>query len=234
MAHLDVMVIRLPFFKQKERMMQLEGLFIAFPVIETGRLILRQFTPDDAQALFVCISDPDVWRYSRRPVPTSLEWITHHLDTLLKRYQERTMVTWAIVLKENQHVMGKFQMEEWSDEHHHAALGYLLGKQYWGNGYATEALRAVIAYLFEHTTVNRIDAFTWRENVASARVMEKAGMRFEGLARQRYFAKGAFRDLKTYAILREDVLDQKVAKPLFRMDDKKHWEHPGDEGSRPC
>ncbi len=83
--------------------MQLEGLFLAFPVIETERLILRQFTPDDAQALFVCLSEPDVWRYSRRPVPTSLEGITHHLDTLLKRYQERTMVTWAIVLKEIGH-----------------------------------------------------------------------------------------------------------------------------------
>ena len=64
----------------------------------------------------------------------------------------------------------------------------------------------MIAYLFENTTVNRIDAFTWSENLASARVMEKAGMRFEGLARQRNFAKGAFRDLKTYAILRKDYL----------------------------
>ena len=63
------------------------------------------------------------------------------------------MVTWAIVLKENQHVIGKFQMEEWSDEHHHAAVGYLLGKQYWGKGYATEALRAVMAYLFKNLWV---------------------------------------------------------------------------------
>jgi [ribosomal protein S5]-alanine N-acetyltransferase len=100
-------------------------------------------------------------------------------------------------------------MEEWSDEDHRAAVGYRLGKQYWGNGYATEALRAVIAYLFEQTTVNRIYASTWRENSASARVLEKAGMRFEGLARQRRFAKGAFRDVKFYAILREDFFTEK-------------------------
>ena len=119
------------------------------------------------------------------------------------------MLSWAIVLKENQRFIGRFQMEEWSDEDHRAAVGYRLGKQYWGKGYATEALRAVIAYLFEQTTVNRIDAVTWRENSASARVMEKAGMRFEGLARQRRFAKGAFRDRKSYAILREDFFNEK-------------------------
>ena len=100
-------------------------------------------------------------------------------------------------------------MEDWSDENRRTAVGYRLGKQYWGKGYATEALRAVIAYLFEQTTVNRISASTWSENMASARVLEKAGMRFEGLARQRRFAKGAFRDVKFYAILREDVLPKK-------------------------
>ena len=119
------------------------------------------------------------------------------------------MLSWAIVLKESQRFIGRFQMEEWSDENHRATVGYLLGKQYWGNGYATEALRAVIAYLFEQTTVNRIDTFAWAENIASTRVMEKAGMRFEGLARQRRFAKGAFRDVKYYAILREDFFNEK-------------------------
>ena len=56
---------------------------------------------------------------------------------------------------------------------------------------------------------NRCHTPTWAENTASARVLEKAGMRFEGLARQRRFAKGAFRDVKFYAILREDVSTEK-------------------------
>ncbi len=119
------------------------------------------------------------------------------------------MLSWAIVLKENQRLIGRFQMEKWSDENHHATLGYLLGKQYWGTGYAIEALRAVIAHLFEQTTVNRVDTFAWAENIASTRVMEKAGMCFEGLARQRRFAKGAFHDVKYYAILREDYSNEK-------------------------
>jgi len=190
-------------------MRPLEDLFSIFPIIESKRLILRQLTPEDALDFFACQSDPEVFRYSGRSEETSLESARHTLNILFKRHQERTMLSWAIVLKENQRLIGRFQIEEWSDENHRAAVGYLLGRQYWGKGYATEALRAVIAYLFEQTTVNRIDTFTWSENFASARVMEKAGMRFEGLARQKRFAKGAFRDQKSYAILREDFFNEK-------------------------
>lgn len=190
-------------------MKPLENLFSVFPILESKRLILRQLTPEDAPDFFACQSDPEVFRYSGRSEEPSLEAATHTLNILFKRHQERTMLSWAIVLKENQHLIGRFQIEEWSDENHRAAVGYLLGKQYWGKGYATEALSAMIAYLYEQTTVNRIDTFTWSENIASARVMEKAGMRFEGLARQKRFAKGAFRDLKIYAILREDFFHEK-------------------------
>ena len=190
-------------------MRPLQDLFSVFPIIESKRLMLRQLTPGDAEDLFACQSDPEVFRYSRHSEETSLESATHTLNRLLKWHQEGFMLSWAIVLKENQRFIGRIQMEDWSDEDHRAAVGYLLGKQYWGKGYATEALRAVIAYLFEQTTVNRIDAVTWRENSASARVMEKAGMRFEGLARQRRFVKGAFRDRKSYAILREDFFNEK-------------------------
>ncbi len=187
----------------------LQDLFSVFPIIESGRLILRQVTPEDAPDFFACQSDPDVFRYAGRSEETSLESARHMLNILFKRHQEQTMLSSAIVLKENLRFIGRFQMEEWSDENHRAAVGYLLGKQYWGKGYATEALRAVITYLFEQTTVNRIDTFAWSENIASTRVMEKAGMRFEGLARQKRFAKGAFRDLKSYAILREDFFNEK-------------------------
>ena len=190
-------------------MRPLEDLFSILPIIESKRLILRQLTPEDAPDFFACQSDPEVFRYSGRSEEISLESARHTLNILFQRHQERTMLSWAIVLKENQRFIGRFQMEEWSDENHRAAVGYLLGRQYWGKGYATEALRAFIAHLFEQTTVNRIDTFTWSENSASAHVMEKAGMRFEDLARQKRFAKGAFRDQKIYAILREDFFNEK-------------------------
>lgn len=191
-------------------MRQLEDLFSVFPLIESERLILRELTIGDAADLFVCQSNPEVFRYSRRSEETSLESATQTLNRLLKWHQERFMLSWAIVLKENQRFIGRIQIEDWSDEDHRAAVGYLLGKPYWGKGYATEALRAVIAYLFEQTTINRLYASAWAANIASARVLEKAGMRFEGLSRQKRFAKGAFRDTKNYAILREDFLTNRA------------------------
>ena len=194
-------------------MRQLEDLFSVFPLIESERLLLRQHTLEDAPDYFACYADPEVFSYSPLSEETSLASATHTLNRLLTWHQERFLLCWAIVLKENQRFMGRIQMEDWNDEDHRTAVGYRLGKPYWGNGYATEALRAVIAYLFEQTTVNRIDAVTWRENSASARVLEKAGMRFEGLARQRRFAKGAFRDVKFYAMLREDVFPEKGPPP---------------------
>jgi [ribosomal protein S5]-alanine N-acetyltransferase len=190
-------------------MRPLQDLFSVFPLIESERLILRQVMPEDAADFLACQSDPDVFRYSGRSELTSLEAARDWLNILFKRHQEQTLLSWAIVLKEDQHFIGRFQLEDVSAENRRTGVGYLLGKQYWGNGYATEALCAVIAYLFEQTTVNRIDTFAWAENIASTRVMEKAGMHFEGLARQKRCAKGAFHDFKYYAILREDFFNGK-------------------------
>ena len=190
-------------------MRPLQDIFSVFPSLESERLLLRQLLPEDADDFFACQSDPEVFRYSGRSELTSLEAARDWLNILLKRHQEQTLLSWAIVRKEDQHFIGRFQLEHLSAENRRTGVGYLLGKPYWGNGYATEALCAVIACLFEQTTVNRIETFAWAENSASSRVMEKAGMHFEGLARQRRFAKGAFHDFKYYALLREDFFHEK-------------------------
>lgn len=115
-------------------MRSLQDLFSVFPVIESERLILRQLTLEDAADFFACQSDPDVFRYAGRSEETSLESARQMLNILFKRQQEQTMLSWAIVLKESQRLIGRLQMEEWSDENHRATVGYLLGKQYWGKG----------------------------------------------------------------------------------------------------
>src|SRR5437660_11341139 len=102
--------------------MQLEDLFVKFPVIETERLILRQFTLDDAQAFFLCISDPDIWRYSRRPAQTSLEETIHSLKNLPHRYEKRTTAPWAMVLTDHPHPTPHSPTEDSTDDDHRAAL----------------------------------------------------------------------------------------------------------------
>jgi len=90
----------------------------------------------------------------------------------------------------------------WSPEHARAEMGYVLNRRYWGRGLVLEAVRAMISFGFERMDLNRVEARCVAENTASARVMEKAGMAYEGTLRQREFLKGVYRDMKLYAILR--------------------------------
>ena len=87
-----------------------------------------------------------------------------------------------------------------------AELYYVLAQNYWGRGYMTEAVEAVLGFGFGVMHLNRIDGVCWVENTASARVLEKVGMQFEGILRQFIFVKGAFRDLRWYSILHNEYL----------------------------
>lgn len=92
--------------------------------------------------------------------------------------------------------------------HQHAELGYWLGIPFWGNGYATEAAGAVVRYGFEQIKLHRIFASHFEGNIASKRVLEKIGMRYEGCLRQHILKWGRFIDLELYAILRQEFSPQ--------------------------
>jgi ribosomal-protein-alanine N-acetyltransferase len=92
----------------------------------------------------------------------------------------------------------------YAPEHARAELGYVLSREHWGRGLMPEAVRAVIRFGFGRMGLNRVQARCIAENVASARVMEKAGMAYEGTLRESEFIKGAYRDMKLYSILRRE------------------------------
>jgi RimJ/RimL family protein N-acetyltransferase len=85
-----------------------------------------------------------------------------------------------------------------------AELGYWTGVPYWGQGYMTEAVRAVIAFGFDTLGLHRIQATAYPRNVGSWRVMEKAGMTYEGTLREFYVKNGVPEDARMYAVLRSD------------------------------
>ena len=89
-------------------------------------------------------------------------------------------------------------------EHRSGEVGYSFARDCWGQGYATEALRAVLQFGFDTLRLHRIEAQHEVDNPASGRVMEKCGMQCEGVLRGRVFNKGHFSDVKLYAILREN------------------------------
>ena len=181
-------------------------IFEETPIIETSRLQMRGLQPKDAIAFFNIQADPQVMQYFAQKPLTRIEQAQAYVQHAQQEQKLRERITWTVVLKGPQAVVGRINLHSWNRQHQYVEVGYMLSRRCWGQGYGTEMLRAVVAYVFRNTMLNRIEAHCFNENHASYRVMEKAGMSFEGIARQRYFAKGTYRDIRMYAILREDFL----------------------------
>jgi [ribosomal protein S5]-alanine N-acetyltransferase len=174
------------------------------PTLETDRLILRKMTLGDAEAVFAYASDPEVTRYVIFDTHRTIEDSKAFLELVLENYGSGGEPVWGIVYKGDYRFVGTCGIAGYSPEHARAELGYVLHKGYWGRGLMPEALRSMIAFGFERMGLNRIEARSIAENTASARVMEKVGMTYEGTLRRREFIKGAYRDMKLCAILRSE------------------------------
>ena len=178
-------------------------------ILETERLILRPFELSDTESVYRNLaSDPDVVRFMCYEVCESLEAAHKHIEQWLEYFNKLTpgssWCLFSIVLKSGGELIGTIDFHENDREAHAAEIGYQLGKAWWGNGYATEALRAIIDYCFESVDLNRLWADHDSRNIASGKVLRKAGMLYEGTARQCYVRKGHVADKVSYAILRED------------------------------
>jgi ribosomal-protein-alanine N-acetyltransferase len=174
------------------------------PTLETDRLILRKMILGDTEAVFAYASDPEVTRYVIWDAHRTIEDSEIFLRSVAERYENAEVADWGIVYKGNGRFIGGCGIVGWDLENARAEIGYVLSRQYWGQGLMPEAVRAMIAFGFEKMGLNRLEARCITENTASARVMEKAGMLYEGTLRQREFIKGAYRDTKIYSILKSE------------------------------
>jgi RimJ/RimL family protein N-acetyltransferase len=148
------------------------------PEIETSRLRLRMFTPDDLDALSTIAGDPEVMKYLGTSGPRSREKTKTTIDAILRHWNEHGFGIWALEHKADQRLIGwcGLQMLEKTPE---IEVAYLLATAYWNQGLATEAARASIEYGFRELKLTRLVAIARPENVGSYRVMEKVGMKYE-------------------------------------------------------
>jgi len=173
------------------------------PILRTPRLLLRPFTPSDAptvQQLAGAAAVAATTLAIPHPYREGLAqaWIATHQPA----YARRENVVFAIT-EQNGNLVGALNLRL-ELEHSRGELGYWIGEPFWGRGYATEAVCAVIDYGFLTLGLNRIEARHLSRNPASGRVMQKAGMRHEGRQRQHVRKNGRFEDLECYGILRSD------------------------------
>jgi ribosomal-protein-alanine N-acetyltransferase len=183
-----------------------EKFFVDLPEIQTERLLLRKVTPGDAEDMLAYISDPEVARHTTWEPYDSIEQVRDHLRSVISNYERGEPANWGVTLRESGRLIGMcgFMAGSWEPEYARASLGYAIAREYWDRGLTTEAVRAAIAFGFNHLSLNRIEARCIAENTASERVMQKAGLSYEGTLRDYVFRKGAYRDYKVYSILRRE------------------------------
>jgi RimJ/RimL family protein N-acetyltransferase len=130
----------------------------------------------------------------------------HWIATHQPKFEAGELINFAITLRDERQLVGAIGLVM-NRRFDSAALGYWVGVPFWNRGYCTESAIAVINYGFEELGLNRIHAPHLKRNPASGRVMEKAGMICEGVARQSVKKWGQYEDLVLYGILREDQRD---------------------------
>lgn len=178
--------------------------FSSLPILETDHLILRKLRLRDAADIYSWSSDPKVARYvlwdAHRSISDSREYIRY----VRRLYRSGLPSSWGIELKETGHIIGTIGLMWYSDINSSAEVGYSLSAEYWNHGYMTEALLKVLDFCFDDLKLNRIEAQFDIRNSASGRVMEKCGLRQEGILRARIRNKNEFIDVALFAILAED------------------------------
>jgi RimJ/RimL family protein N-acetyltransferase len=152
-------------------------------ILETERLLLREFDEGDVEALYVLGSDPAIIRYTGDP-EGGMKSIEHAREVLRSRpmadYQKHGFGRWACVLKASGEVIG-FAGLKYLDDLKDVDIGYRLLPAHWGLGFATEASRAVLDYGFSCLKLERIIGLVDPENVASVRVLEKLRLTYVGM-----------------------------------------------------
>ncbi len=152
-------------------------------MLETDRLLLRTWTPDDAEAMLAIYSHPEVTRFLGSGVPDQNLDDAHKRLLRAQTHQERHgFGFWAVVDKSTGQILGSCGLKHLEDGPQ-IEVGYHLARLVWNRGFATEAAAGCLRYGFEKLKLDRIVGVVALENHASQRVLEKIGMRYERLGR---------------------------------------------------
>ncbi|SFC77030.1 Protein N-acetyltransferase, RimJ/RimL family [Nocardioides terrae] len=174
------------------------------PTLSTGRLRLRPVTEADADDLFALHSDAHVLRYWDSPPWTDRARAERFLAVSRQIAEDGTGSRVVIERASDGAFVGWITVWGWNPDHRSASLGYCLAEAAWGQGYATEAARAVLQWAFDTLDLNRVQAETDTRNLASARVLEKLGFVREGTLRENCIVNGDVSDSWVFGLLARD------------------------------
>ena len=146
-------------------------------ILETPRLILRQFTTADAPLILQLNSNPEIVKYVHEPILKTEKAAQNILTNIILPQYKNNLGRWAIHTKDSNEFIGWCGLKH-RPELDEIDLGYRLIQQYWGNGYAAEAALHTLQYGLHHLKIKLIIGRAHIENTASIKVLEKIGMQF--------------------------------------------------------
>ena len=167
---------------------------IDIPTISCANLNLRPFTEQDSDEMVHILMGENVLQYFPNSSPPSREQVAKMIRNIRKHWVDRGYGLWAVESRPEGKLMGRCGLQ-WLPETEEVEVDFILGNEFWGQGFATEAGQASLRYGFEDLDLDKIVGIVHGENVASQRVLEKIGMRmmeekeFFGMACYRYAAE---------------------------------------------
>lgn len=174
--------------------------------IETDRLILRRYVIEDADAMYKnWASDSEVTKFLTWQPHSSVDVSRGIIENWLKEYSDEKYYQWAIVLKDNgNEPIGDISVVHMNEDISMVHIGYCLGRAWWRRGIMSEALKAVMDFMFDTVEVNRVESRHDPMNPNSGKVMQKCGMKYEGTLRSADRNNQGICDACYYALLRSE------------------------------
>jgi len=172
-----------------------------FPELETKRLILRRFAVTDATAYFKLRSNEDAMRFMDRPHFNNKEEALETIKKTHQNFRNKEGVWWALADKRNNNFMGYVGFKDIDQKNKSAEIGYVLHPDYWASGWMTEAVGAVLNFVFDELNLHRVRGDINPNNEASRGLLRKFGFQKEAYFREDYYFAGEFLDSEIYGLL---------------------------------
>ncbi|MEP1448299.1 MAG: GNAT family N-acetyltransferase [Paraglaciecola sp.] len=180
---------------------------LKFPIIETQRLLLNKLTVEDRDTIFAIFSDPKTVEHYDVERFKSVEEADQLMAYFDARFASNTGIRWAIRDKSSGKCIGTCGYTNWNEFDHSAVVGYELSKEYWGKGFATEAVASILDFIFAdnfHFYVHRVEALILPTNKPSQQLVKRLGFHFEGKLRGKCYWNNDFHDMDMFGILRHE------------------------------
>ena len=181
--------------------------------LASNRLVLREFVDTDENAVHSYASDPVVTQF--------MDWGPNSIEDTRAFLREATgqagrpsrrSFDLAVVDTESQALVGSAALSVTNTEHRRGEIGYVIHPDFWSKGLATEAAQILLQFGFHQLQLRRITATCHPDNHASSKVLQKAGLLFEGRMRSHLLTRGAWRDSLLYAAISDDAIPRSVSR----------------------